>query len=403
MRADVESWCDSCEVCKANHGVPAVSAWTRTTLYSHPFRCLQFDTVDCGVDKETGDKYLLTVVCLFSRWCWAIPLREKTAAAIGEALLREVFGPWGIWSTVLRSDNAREFLARTIQYINQKLETEHITGPVYHPQAQGAVERLHRKINDFMRAVFSWVKDERRGCWVAYIPFVVGMLRTMKMASLGNRSPMMIVTGLDPKLPITLSAGLPVSEIGVDEYILGLMRYLEDTYEAVRDKSLELARKTEGTQRGSPDQPLRVGDFVLRIKPTKDRPHGTTRFESRTDSSIYRIRHAIGENTFELEFLDGTGVMGPNDYPVRVSADTLIRLDMPELESLGIPDLQPRELELQDHDDHHVWHRARLERVLPDARVVLRYDRHPRTSRIVDLTKERYRWLQIAAPVNQGE
>ena len=254
-----------------------------------------------------------------------------------------------------------------------------------------------------MRAVFSWVGEERRGCWVTYIPFVVGMLRTMKMASLGNRSPMMIVTGLDPKLPITLSAGLPVSEIGVDEYIVSLMRYLEDTYGAVRDKGLELARKSEGTQRGSPDQPLKVGDCVLRVKPPKERPHGTSRFEPRTDSSIYRIRHAIGENTFELEYLDGNGVMGPNDYPVRVSADTLIRLDMPELTDLGISDLQPRELELQDHEDHNLWHRARLERVLADGRVVLRYDDRPRTSRITDLTKERYRWLHIASPVGKSE
>ena len=95
--------------------------------------------------------------------------------------------------------------------------------------------------------------------------------------------------------------------------------------------------------------------------------------------------------------------MGPNDYPVRVSADTLIRLDMPELADLGISDLQPRELELQDHEDHHLWHRARLERVLADGRVILRYDERPRSGQIVDLTKERYRWLHIAAPAEKAE
>ena len=44
--------------------------------------------------------------------------------------------------------HTREFLSRTIAYINSKLETDHITGPIYHPQAQGAVERMHRKINE---------------------------------------------------------------------------------------------------------------------------------------------------------------------------------------------------------------------------------------------------------------
>ena len=209
---------------------------------------------------------------------------------------------------------------------------------------------------------------------------------------------MMIVTGLDPKLPITLAHKLPVSEVGVDEYVLELMRYLEETYGQVREHSLELARKTEGTQKGKPGQPLKVGDFVLRLKPHKDRPHGTSRFEERTESSIYRIRHAIGENTFELEHLDGTCILGHNDVPARVSADALIRVDMPELSDLGLSDLQPRTLELQDSEDHHLWRRAVLERVLPDAKVVIRYSDTPKATHIVDLTRERYRWVYDAAP-----
>ena len=99
----------------------------------------------------------------------------------------------------------------------------------------------------------------------------------------------------------------------------------------------------------------------MRVKPYKERPHGTSRFEERTESSIYCIRHAIGENTFELELLDGTLLLGHNDAPVRVCADALVRLDMPELEDLGLADMQPRTLELQDPEDHHVWRRATLE------------------------------------------
>ena len=66
---------------------------------------------------------------------------------------------------------------------------------------------------------------------------------------------------------------------------------------------------------------------------------------------------------------------------------------MPELEDLGLSNMQPRTLELQDVEDHNKWHRATLERVLPDATVVLRYDHQPKVTNIVDLTKERYRWI----------
>ena len=233
LRADVTDWCLACATCRSNHASPAVSAWTRTTLYSRPFRCLEFDIVTCCKDERTGHKHLLTVICLFSRWCWAIPLREKESSEIGEALLREVFGPWGIWCTVLRSDNAKEFLSKTIQYINTKLENEHITGAVYHPQSQGSVERLHRKINDYMRGIFSGVADNQRTNWVAFVPFVVGHLRMMKMEALGGRSPMMVVTGLDPKPPVVLMGQLPVSEVGVDQYVAELIDYFASTYKEV--------------------------------------------------------------------------------------------------------------------------------------------------------------------------
>ena len=216
------------------------------------------------------------------------------------------------------------------------------------------------------------------------------------MVSLGNRSPMMIVTGLDPKLPITLAHKLPVEEVGVDEYVLELMKYLEETYGSMRAHGLELAQKTEGTQRGSSGKPLQVGHYVLRLKNEKDKPRGSRRFEERTDTFIYRIRHSIGENTFELEYLDGTLLLGFDGKPVRVSADVLIKLDMPELQDLGLDTMQPRMLELQDANDHHVWRRATLERVLPDATVVLRYAATPKNTHIVDLTRERYRWLYHA-------
>ena len=53
---------------------------------------------------------------------------------------------------------------------------------------------------------------------------------------------------------------------------------------------------------------------------------------------------------------------------------------------------QHRRLELQDEEDFGVWHRATVEKVLPDATVVLRYD-NERATYVTDLTKHHYRWI----------
>ena len=47
-----------------------------------------------------------------------------------------------------------------------------------------------------------------------------------------------------------------------------------------------------------------------------------------------------------------------------------------------------------DHNDHNVWHEANLEKFTADGRAVLRYKMAPHATRMVDLLKERYRWLQ---------
>ena len=74
------------------------------------------------------------------------------------------------------------------------------------------------------------------------------------------------------------------------------------------------------------------------------------------------------------------------------SVKDLIKLDMPELD-FDIKQYQNKRLEFQSTEDQTVWRPGTLERVLPDATVVVRYDDDKSYTEIVDLTQERYRWL----------
>ena len=66
MYEEARDHCAHCALCKAERGLSGVSAWTRTELYSRPFRVLQFDTVTTKTDgAKQGTQYLLTVVCCF--------------------------------------------------------------------------------------------------------------------------------------------------------------------------------------------------------------------------------------------------------------------------------------------------------------------------------------------------
>jgi hypothetical protein len=50
-----------------------------------------------------------------------------------------IFCDMGSFPTVLRSDNAAEFIGDVLGSLNAMLEIKHITGSACHPQSQGQV------------------------------------------------------------------------------------------------------------------------------------------------------------------------------------------------------------------------------------------------------------------------
>ena len=119
LYGDVRRWCQKCEFCRAERGATGLSAWTRTQLYSCPLRVLQFDTITCEDPKKykKGAKYVLTCVCCFSRWAWLVPIADKTAETIAKGLMG-IFCACGSFPTVLRSDNAAEFVGKIVRELN---------------------------------------------------------------------------------------------------------------------------------------------------------------------------------------------------------------------------------------------------------------------------------------------
>ena len=72
LATDVKQWCKRCVQCQKAKGVSKKTAWTRTEVFSRPFRVLQFDTIGPLRSKGdvTGAEYVLTVIDCFSRFSY---------------------------------------------------------------------------------------------------------------------------------------------------------------------------------------------------------------------------------------------------------------------------------------------------------------------------------------------
>ncbi|VDI72786.1 Hypothetical predicted protein [Mytilus galloprovincialis] len=79
-----------------------------------------------GPFKETklGHKYILIVVCAFSKWTEAFPVRSETAADIAEVLHKEIFSRYGSCSSLV-SDRGQGFMSKLVAAVTKIYNVKH--------------------------------------------------------------------------------------------------------------------------------------------------------------------------------------------------------------------------------------------------------------------------------------
>ena len=206
------------------------------------------------------------------------------------------------------------------------------------------------------------------------------------MAVLGGRCPMEIVTGLKPQLPATLTANLPIQEVGTSEYVEELLKYLAVTHKEVLQLAREAAVEHEGKDPGRLEG-FAKGDLVAVRKEGEAAPRGRARFDSKVRGEVYVITDVLGANTYSLKTL-----LGNQDYLTSYGAnrhhgDRLVKLHMPTTESTSVGRM------IQYTTDGDTWYEATVNAVAMDGRVYLSRTDNPAKRVWADLTAMRYKWM----------
>ncbi len=227
---------------------------------TEPFESVAVDLVGPLPKGKGGCRFLLTYVCMATRWPEAVALRSVTAKAVAEGL-------WCIFSRtaipeVLLSDQGSQFCGRVVRQLCQLLGVDKIRTSPYHPQTNGIVERMHGTL----KGVLGRCIDEKVD-WVAQIPLALYVLRQMPHSDSGF-SPFDLVFGFRVRTPLdALYHGiyeLEGRETNVCDWVAGLM----DRLERMRDcAALKMSKGKEGRlryyNRGSKLREFEVGDMIL--------------------------------------------------------------------------------------------------------------------------------------------
>ena len=107
---------------------------------------------------KSGNEYLLTIMCASAGFPEVIPLRKIKTKTIVRALIK-FFTFVGLPKSV-QSDQGSNCMSGVFQQVMHELGIKQYRSSAYHPESQGALERLHQTLKNMIRSYcFDTEKD----------------------------------------------------------------------------------------------------------------------------------------------------------------------------------------------------------------------------------------------------
>ena len=225
--------CKTCQMCGKSQArrVPLVER----EVLSEPFEVLAFDIVGPMPKGKGGYRFLLTAICMASKWPEAIPLKSITAKAVANGMI-EVFARTGIPLQIL-SDQGSQFLGSLVSNQCRELHIDKVKTTPYHPETNSVLERMHGTLGPMLTKAAAEGLD-----WVGQVPFAMFALRSAPNRDT-HLSPFELVYGRQVRTPLDILhqgwAETSFQEFNVEEWSEWLVDRLKVWHSVVRDRGKE--------------------------------------------------------------------------------------------------------------------------------------------------------------------
>ena len=267
--ADVTKHVSDCVTCTTrslNTNRPPMQA---TNIPKYPFEIIAIDISGPFVQTNSGNRYILTIMDLFSSWVEAVPIPSKSSEIIANVLLTEIIPRFSCPRKIL-TDNGLEMIAQSVKHITKVLRIKHITTSIYHPEANGQIERMHRVLHDLISKQLFNSRDEQN--WDLYLPFVLSALRTSINATTKHSSHYLLYQ-FEPMLPLDTILLPRQRYYGDETHKLNLER-MHVAYSITRDNIKKAqTKRIERANSNSKEENFSPGDPVFLYNKAKANKH----------------------------------------------------------------------------------------------------------------------------------
>ncbi|KAK3699102.1 hypothetical protein QZH41_008905, partial [Actinostola sp. cb2023] len=292
VNEDTRRYCQTCSVCATCKDPPRETT-TDANLTSQPTEPWQEVSMDLKgpfgpQSTSRGNRYLLVVLDLLTRAAEMIPIPNKTAKTVANAVVTEVFCRHGIPESIL-TDKGLEFDSSAMLVLATELGIDK-KRPL-HPQANGAVERLNRTIGQMLKKT----QEENDLDWDLKISFV----RFNQEHSSTGYSPFYLTFGRNPRTPVLVKDSSMPKPKTPQQWATDLAKTLKEAHDvsSTRDR-LQKEKRAEKSKEVLTTQRFKVGDEVLVYSPTRK---GQVKSLHRAWAGPYIVIQCREGNTYRIK------------------------------------------------------------------------------------------------------
>jgi hypothetical protein len=292
IRRDIQAYVKQCKSCQVNKTLKPKKRVPMELISTadHPFNKGYLDIVGPRPLSAEGNKYILTFQDDLSKYVVATPIRQQDAETIAISFVTQVELKYGTPS-VVQTDQGANFVSELFKHTCKLLRIKKIQSIAFHPESQGALERSHRVLAEYLR---HYVRDDQTD-WDELIPFATYAYNTSKRTATGY-TPFELMFGHPSALRTE-----PSPRYNYEDYVAELKSRLQTAHQVAKGNLM----RSKDYDKNTEEMRVQVGDKVLLFDETvrcgRSRKLSSQWIGPYTVTEVDRVNVTIGRGRKLLE------------------------------------------------------------------------------------------------------
>ena len=225
---------------------------------TEPLECIEVDVVGPFKESSKGNRYILTMIDIFTRWPEAYAIKNQETETI-LACLEDFVSRHGMPRSIL-TDQGKQFESQLFKNFCHAFNIQKKRTTSYHPACNGQIERFNGTI---VKTIARFVSADQRD-WCCYIPAALHAYRTT-VHNTTKMTPFELLYARTNRLPMDLLTDRDDNTVQIDEldYAAKAHKRLREAYkQVIETQKIEQVKYKANYDRKTTEFTFNVGDRV---------------------------------------------------------------------------------------------------------------------------------------------